>query len=127
VTYAPKAVAWALVADVVCVLALALGGRDAHNEGSSLLVVLRIAWPFLAALVVATVVTAWRSLPPVRIWPAGVTVWLMTYALGLALRGLSGRGLAPGFLVVSLLFLGVTMLGWRLAVWAWDRYRSRRA
>jgi hypothetical protein len=32
------------------------------------------------------------------------------------LRGLSGRGLAPGFLVVAAVFLAVTMLGWRVVV-----------
>lgn len=118
-----KAAAWALLADVVCVLALALGGRDAHNEGSSTLVLLRIAWPFLVATLVATVLLAWRRFPAHALWPAGVTAWLVTYVLGMALRGLSGRGLAPGFLVVALLFLALTMLGWRLLVLVWNRVR----
>ena len=42
-----------------------------------------------------------------------MAVLAITYVLGMLLRALSGRGMAPGFLVVAVLFLAITMLGWR--------------
>ena len=104
---------WPLVADLVCVLALAAGGKSSHEAGESDWVVLVIAWPFALAVVVAHLGLALRGRPTGRVWPEGVTVLAVTYALGMVLRALSGRGLAPGFLVVAGVFLAVTMLGWR--------------
>ena len=43
-------------------------------------------------------------------------VLAVTYLLGMTLRAISGRGLALGFLVVAVLFLTSTMLGWRCIV-----------
>lgn len=103
-------------ADLLCVLALALGGRNTHDADESAWVVLVIAWPFALAAVVAHVGLAAIGRPATRVWPGGVAVVAVTYAGGMALRALSGRGLAPGFLVVALLFLVVTMLGWRLVL-----------
>ncbi|GGR64260.1 peptidoglycan/LPS O-acetylase OafA/YrhL [Nocardioides luteus] len=119
---------WAIVAfavDVLFVLLFAFAGRQSHDSGPAL-VVIRIAWPFLAGLAVAWAVTIWRRWPAMRSWPAGVVVWLGTYVIGMVLRGLTGGGLAPAFLVVSLLFLGLTLMGWRGYVSAKIRYRSRR-
>jgi hypothetical protein len=48
-----------------------------------------------------------------RIWPEGAVVVVVTYVLGMGLRVLSGRGIAPAFLVVAAVFLTLTMLGWR--------------
>jgi hypothetical protein len=42
-------------------------------------------------------------------------VWLVTVALGQALRVLAGQGTALAFIIVSLLFLGLFLLGWRIA------------
>jgi hypothetical protein len=47
--------------------------------------------------------------------PTGVGVWIGTVAGGQLLRVLSGQGTAAAFIVVSLLFLGLFLLGWRLA------------
>ncbi len=87
--------------------------------------------PLIAGLapkwaVAAWAVLAWRRWSAARTWPAGVVVWLGTYVIGMVLRGLSGEGLAPAFLVVSLLFLGLTLVGWRGYVSAKLHYRSRR-
>lgn len=104
---------WPLLADLVCVLALALGGKGTHEAGESDWVVLVIAWPFAVAAVLAQAWLLSRGRPTARIWPEGVTVLAATYAIGMLLRAISGRGLAPGFLVVAALFLAATMLGWR--------------
>lgn len=104
---------WLLLADLACVLALALGGKNTHEAGDSDWVVLVIAWPFAVAAALAHVWLLSRGRPTARIWPEGATVLAATYAIGMLLRAISGRGLAPGFLVVAALFLTATMLGWR--------------
>jgi len=104
---------WPLAADLACVLALAAGGRRSHEPGESAWVVLTISWPYALAAGLAHVWLASRGRDTRRPWPEGGTVLAVTYVLGMILRALSGRGLAPGFLVVAALFLAVTMLGWR--------------
>lgn len=121
----PKWAVAAFAVDVFFVLLFAFAGRQSHDSGPTL-VVLRIAWPFLVGLAVAWAVVAWRRWSAVRAWPAGVIVWLGTYAIGMVLRGLTGEGLAPAFLVVSILFLGLTLVGWRGYVSAKLHYRSKR-
>ena len=107
-------VGWPLVADLACVLALALGGKGSHEASASEWIVLVIAWPFAVATALAHAGLAVRRRPAVRLWPEGAVVLAVTYAVGMLLRAASGRGLAPGFLVVALLFLALTMLGWRV-------------
>ena len=55
---------------------------------------------------------AWRR--PFALVPTGAGVWLATVALGQALRVLARQGTALAFIIVSLLFLGLFLLGWRL-------------
>lgn len=107
---------WPALADLLAVLVLALGGRSAHHPDGAVWAVLAIAWPFALAVVAAHGWLAWRLRPARRTWPEGATVLVVTYALGMALRALAGGGLAPAFLVVALLVLTATMLGWRLVV-----------
>lgn len=104
---------WPLVADLVCVVALAVGGKNSHEADASWWVVLAIVWPFAVAAVVAHVGLRLRDRDPRRSWPDGAVALAVTYALGMALRAVSGRGLAVGFLVVAFVFLALTMLGWR--------------
>lgn len=94
-------------------VALAAGGRRSHEPGEPAWVVVTISWPFALAAGLAHVWLGWRGRETRRPWPEGVTVVAVTYVLGMILRAISGRGLAPGFLVVAGLFLAVTMLGWR--------------
>jgi hypothetical protein len=104
---------WLLGADLLCVLALALGGTSSHDEDGSLWLVLVIAWPFASAAVLAHLGLLARGRQAARMWPDGLIVLVATYALGMTLRAVSGRGLDPAFLVVAGAFLTVTMLGWR--------------
>ncbi|MFT4082969.1 MAG: DUF3054 domain-containing protein [Nocardioides sp.] len=114
-TLAPVHAGLCFAGDVVCVLLFALGGHQSHEASSSQLVTLRIAWPFLVACALAWLMLVWRSWDARRIVPAGVTVWLTTFVVGMALRLVSGRGVELAFLIVSLVFLGLTMIGWRCA------------
>jgi FtsH-binding integral membrane protein len=102
----------ATVLDLCCVLAFVLIGRASHSEGDALAGTARTAWPFLAGLLLGWVVTrAWRR--PVAPVPTGAGVWLATVAAGMVLRVVSGQGIAAAFVVVALVFLGLTMFGWR--------------
>jgi hypothetical protein len=107
---------WPLVADLACVLALAMGGKGTHDAGESAWVVLAIAWPFALAAGLASLWLTSRGRHIRRTWPEGAIVLVVTYVLGMLLRAISGRGLAPGFLVVAAIFLAFTMLGWRVVV-----------
>lgn len=102
-----------LLADVCCVLIFVVIGRANHHAGDALAGVVSTAWPFLAGLAAGELATrAWRQ--PFALVPTGAGVWLATVALGQALRVLAGQGTALAFIVVSLLFLGLFLLGWRL-------------
>lgn len=112
--------------DLLCVAAFVVAGRGSHAEdgsGRSLLVVLA---PFLIGLAagwLAVVITGARA----DGWRAGAVVWLLTLGLGMTLRALAfDGGVAVSFVLVAGVFLGVTLLGWRLFV-HWVRVRRRHA
>ena len=105
----------AVALDVCCVLIFVIIGRASHTKGETLGGITSTAWPFLTGLAVGWVLSrAWRR--PIALRPAGVIVWLVTVALGMMLRVVSGQGTAVAFIVVALAFLGLCLLGWRL-VW----------
>jgi len=102
-----------ILADVCCVLVFVLIGRANHHTGETLAGAASTAWPFLAGLAAGEVATrGWRR--PFALVPTGVGVWAGTVAGGQLLRVVSGQGTAPAFIVVSVLFLGLFLLGWRL-------------
>ncbi|MFA1544850.1 DUF3054 domain-containing protein [Actinomadura chokoriensis] len=99
--------------DVCCVLAFVAIGRASHEEAASLAGFAGTAWPFLAGLGVGwELLRAWRR-PDVLV-PVGVGLWVSTVAVGMVLRAVSGQGTAPAFVIVASVFVGATLLGWRL-------------
>ncbi len=95
-------------------LAFVIIGRASHARGESLSGIASTAWPFLAGLVGGWLaVRAWRR--PVALAPAGVGAWLGAAGLGMVLRVVAGQGTAVAFVLVALAFLGLFLLGWRLA------------
>lgn len=103
----------AAVLDCCCVFVFVIIGRQTHHDADSLAGVWHTAWPFLAGLVVGLVVTrAWRR--PMALVPAGLGAWLGAAAAGMVIRVLAGQGTAAAFIVVTLAFLGLFTLGWRL-------------
>ena len=106
--------ALSVLADICCVLVFVAIGRANHQAGETLPGVASTAWPFLAGLAAGEVATrGW--LRPLALIPTGAGVWLATVAVGQVLRVLAGQGTALAFIIVSLLFLGLFLLGWRLA------------
>jgi hypothetical protein len=115
-----------VLADVFCVIVFVVIGRASHHTGEGLAGVAGTAWPFLAGLAAGEAATrAWRH--PAAVVPTGVGVWLATVAGGQALRVISGQGTAPAFVAVSAVFLGLFMIGWRLAAGRVPAVRSHLA
>jgi hypothetical protein len=130
----------ALALDAGCVLLFVVIGRASHAKGESLGGIASTAWPFLAGLAAGWLAAgclsgryfsgryfsggAWRR--PQALVPVGVSAWLGTVVLGMVFRVLAGQGTAVAFICVALAFLGLFLLGWRLADLSWARVRAAR-
>ena len=109
--------------DAALLLLFVVIGRASHGEG--LWGVLGTWWPFLVGLVVAWLIKrAWRT--PTLIRWTGVGVWLITVVVGMLLRLASGQGVQPSFVIVTVLVLGVFLLGWRAIALLARRLRRPR-
>ena len=109
----PRAVAIALLADVVCVLVFCAIGRRSHAEGITVAGVAETAWPFLSGTAAGWLAArAWRR--PTSLAPTGVVIWLSTVILGMLLRKATSAGTALSFVVVASLSTAILLLGWRL-------------
>lgn len=106
--------------DLTHVLFFVATGRTAHDVDTGFSAFTRIAAPFVIALVVAWVVArAWRDATS---WRTGIVVWVITVALGMVLRrAVFDGGLALPFVIVTSLYLGAVLLGWRAIARWWAR------
>jgi hypothetical protein len=111
----------ALLGDVAVLVVFVLVGRRSHHEDAGIAGFFRVWWPFAAGLLVAWLATGlWRA--PLS-WRRAVLAWLLTVALGMVLRiVVQGRDFKVAFTIVTLLFVGAGMLGWR-GVARWRRSR----
>ncbi|KTS64835.1 membrane protein [Microbacterium testaceum] len=113
-----------LLVDLVFVVVFAAIGRATHDgdvlgpAGSGLATT---AWPFVVALGLGWLISrGWRApLAPVR---TGLIVWVVTVAVGMVLRAVSGQGVAVAFVIVAAITLALFLVGWR----AIARLASRR-
>ncbi|WP_115931305.1 DUF3054 domain-containing protein [Citricoccus nitrophenolicus] len=114
-----------LTLDAVLIVLFAAQGRKTHESGTDLGGLLFTALPFLLAWAIATALTrphrTWA-----QIWPAGVVVWLVTVAGGLALRVAFGGTAALAFQWVTAGALAVLLLGRRAVTALILRSRRRR-
>ena len=76
----------AIGVDAACIALFVIIGRSSHHQGNALVETLRIALPFLIALVVAWVAVTALKLPSGRSSTGGALIWPGTVALGLVLR-----------------------------------------
>jgi len=113
-----KAAGTAFLIDVVAIVVFVILGRSSHHENGSFIVsTLKVAAPFLIALLAGHALSkSWQS-------PAapskGVIIWVTTLVLGMLLRRFAfGRGTALAFIIVATLFIGAFVIGWRV-VWEW--------
>ena len=102
----------AAAADLLVVVLFVVIGRRSHHEVAGVAGFLRVWWPFAAGLLIAWLVARLDRAP--LAWGRTVVAWLLTVAVGMALRvAVEGREFKLAFTVVTLLFLGAGMLGWR--------------
>jgi hypothetical protein len=113
-----------LALDLVCVLVFVAIGRSVHDHGLSAAGLASTAWPFASGLAIGWAAVAALKRPGQSLG-AGVLVCVVTVAIGMALRVVSGQGTAVAFVGVALGFLGLTMLGWRLVLAGIRHLRSR--
>jgi hypothetical protein len=115
----------AFAVDAAALLVFAAIGRRTHDEDGAVAGVLLVAAPFIVGWAAGAVVA---RLPrdPLSVRRA-VPAWAIALPVGFALRAATGRGLGFGFLVVTVMFTAVTLLGWRLAAAAVRRRRLARA
>jgi hypothetical protein len=112
----------AAAADLAVVVLFVLIGRRSHHEDAGLEGFFRVWWPFAVGLGVGWVVTGLARAP--LAWGRAATAWCTTVAVGMALRiVVEGRSFSVAFTIVTLVFTGVGMLGWRAAI---QRVRARR-
>lgn len=104
------------------VLFVAIGRRE-HDQDSAIAGLIETAAPFVLALALAwLVLRVWKR--PTD-WRIGVGVWAIVVAAGMLLRNLVfDKGTAMSFVIVTALFLGVFLIGWRLVMLLVDRRRS---
>jgi len=113
----------ALGVDLLLLVAFAALGRNSHDDGASAGDVLTTAAPFVIGYTISAIATR-LDRAPLSISRAAVA-WAPGIALGLLLRvSLFGRGIAPAFIVVSIVTTAVLLIGWRLAVPAVSRLRA---
>jgi len=118
----PRVRPWlAALADMAVLVVFVVVGRRSHHEDAGVAGFLRVWWPFALALVVAwSVAGLWRA--PLA-WGRVVAAWLVTVGLGMTLRiVIEEREFKIAFLIVTLVFVGAGMLGWR-AIVRWRRAR----
>ena len=115
----------ALAVDLLAVLAFVLVGRRSHDEGDALLGLLTTLWPFAAGAVVGHAVVAAARLRAGSL-RGGLVAWPATVVVGMLLRTASDQGVQASFVVVTVVVLGVLLLGWRLVVAGARRGGARR-
>lgn len=95
------------------VLFVAVGRRE-HERENAISALIDTAAPFLIALVLAwAVLQVWKR--PTD-WHLGIGVWAIVVIGGMLLRNLVfDDGTATSFVIVATLFLGLFLVGWRLA------------
>lgn len=109
--------------DYVVVTLFVLVGRRSHDEGSALAGFLRVWWPFAVGLGLSAVLAGAWWFP--FCWGRVAATWVGTVVIGMLGRiAIQGRDFKPSFVIVTTLFVGAGMFGWRLVARAVVRRRA---
>lgn len=115
-----------LLLDVAWIVLFAIIGRQSHGEGSPLLGVIGVAWPFLVGYIVGAFALRLARTP--RSVTRIIPVWLLTIVIGMAIRTIQkGRAPESAFIIVATIALAVGFIGWRVVVLLVCRWRAGRA
>lgn len=115
----------AFALDIALVVVFAMIGRRSHAEGITAGGLVATASPFLTGTVGAWAILASRGRPQPATISAGVLVWAVTLVVGMALRAITGQGVAVSFVLVAGAFTALALIGWR-ALGAWLVRRATR-
>lgn len=108
----------ALIVDLILVVLFTIVGHYTHSHNFDPQGLMTTAWPFVAALVIAWLLTGiWDR--PIAPLATGTGVWAITVLVGLVLRGITGAGGEPGTVPVSFMIVAttlnlITLVGWRI-------------
>ncbi|WP_193095344.1 DUF3054 domain-containing protein [Brevibacterium sp. FME17] len=103
----------ALTVDLVLVVLFTIIGHYTHSHNFELQGLMTTAWPFLAGLGIAWLLSAvWDR--PISPLATGTAVWAITVLLGLVIRALTGEGTAGPFVIVAASLNLITLVGWRV-------------
>ena len=114
---------YALALDVLFILLFVGIGRSAHQHGVTLAGMASTTWPFAAGLLLGWLVM-WRAHREATSPLNGLVIVLVTVALGMTLRVVSGQGTAFAFVLVAFAFLTLFLVGWRTTADLLARRRS---
>ncbi|GAA1950643.1 DUF3054 domain-containing protein [Brevibacterium antiquum] len=103
----------ALIVDLILVVLFTIIGHYTHSHNFDPQGLLTTAWPFLAGLGIAWLLSAvWDR--PIAPLATGTAVWAITVLAGMVLRALTGAGTEGPFIVVAASLNLITLVGWRL-------------
>jgi hypothetical protein len=112
--------------DGFAVLVFVAIGRSVHRHGLSVGGIASTLWPFAVGIA-----CGWLVVLATRQHPAGLRegggIAVVTVALGMVLRVISGQGSALAFVFVALGFLGAAMELWRIVARAVRRGLAGRS
>ncbi len=99
--------------DVFVVMVFVALGLRSHDQDSTIVELTDTALPFLIGLITGWIaIRAWKRPAAVM---TGIFVWPITVLVGMIVRrSVFDRGTASSFVVVTTLFLGAGLVGWRL-------------
>ena len=102
----------AFVFDALCVLLMVVIGTRNHDTDTGINGILFVAAPFWIATSIAHLAPLLQRNN--RKDPNPYVVWGYTVVMGMVLRNMVfNRGSACAFIIVAMVFLGITMFGWR--------------
>ena len=102
----------AFVFDALCVLLMVVIGTRNHDTDTGINGILFVAAPFWIALSLVHLAPLLQRNN--RKDPNPYVVWGYTVVMGMVLRNMVfNRGTAVAFIIVAMVFLGITMFGWR--------------
>jgi len=111
--------------DAACLAIFVLLGRESHELNSGITWYLAVLWPFLLGWFAAAAALRLYSSWPNR-WMALAATWVAGTAIALVLRSLITQRATPlAFIIVAYAFIGLTVLGWRLALRGVELLRHR--
>ena len=119
--------ALAVGVDALCLAIFVALGRASHDISSGIDWYLTVLWPFLVGwFVVAFVLQLYRA--PLDRWVVLACTWVLGSTIGLVLRAtVTHRSTPLAFIIVTLIFIGLTTFGWRLFVHGLEWVRSRES